>query len=123
MGNISFPYRTPSTLSLSELTRGDMAIAREVKRLLLAPRLDLEAFLGHDADEVRYGHPTQYLRMAAVDRLIETHGVETFRTRRRNLRVIYCNAGDTYAATLLRVGRHYRVGCWGDIAERYGVRD
>jgi hypothetical protein len=114
-------YRTPSIKALRELTQGNVTLARTVKRLLLAKRAELEAAIpGHDA--VRYGHDTPTLRLEAVGEVLGMHGVEEFRTK-RGVRVLYCNAGDTYAATVLRVGRHYRVGTWGDVAETYGTRD
>ena len=37
---------------------------------------------------------------------------------RRSPAIGYCNAGDTYAPTLLRVDGAYRVGDWGSIVER-----
>jgi len=116
-----FPYRTPSVKALLKLTRGDVTLARAVKRLLLAKRAELEdAIPGHDA--VRYNYDTPSVRMAAVDEIIGTYGVEEFSTR-NGTRVIYLNAGDTYTPTLLRVGGHYRVGTWGDVAERMGTAD
>lgn len=116
-----FPYRTPSVKALLKLTQSDVTLARTVKRLLLAKRAELEdAIPGHDA--VRYGHDTPSLRMEAISEALGMHGVEEFRTR-NGTRVLYCNAGDTYAPTLLRVGGHYRVGTWGDVAERMGTAD
>jgi hypothetical protein len=40
------------------------------------------------------------------------------RNKRTNDEVYYCNAGDTYSTTVLFVGPHLRVGCWGDLIER-----
>lgn len=31
----------------------------------------------------------------------------------------YVNMGDTYRTTLMKVNGRYRVGCWGDIVERF----
>ena len=57
------------------------------------------------------------LRMTALDALAGTHGVEAFDTR---LGVCWhLNAGDTYTTTLLHFQGRYRIGCWGDIAERH----
>jgi hypothetical protein len=53
--------------------------------------------------------------------LLETHGTESFETRKGDY-VDYCNAGDTYAPTLMYHGGRcrYLVGDWGTIAEREG---
>lgn len=56
------------------------------------------------------------LKLHAIDEILNTHGVEYFSTNKSS--VYYCNAGDTYATTIMRVNGRYRVGCWGDIAER-----
>ena len=46
-----------------------------------------------------------------------TYGIEAFDTRRGVC--WYLNAGDTYTVTLLHFQGRYRIGCWGDIAERH----
>jgi hypothetical protein len=52
-----------------------------------------------------------------VDSVSEwSFGVEYFEHKRH--KVAYCNAGDTYRITLLKVNGAYRIGCWGDIAEK-----
>ncbi len=59
-------------------------------------------------------------RMHALDAALETFGVEYIEAghNKRSPAFTYCNAGDTYATTILRVRGSYRVGCWGDIVER-----
>lgn len=58
------------------------------------------------------------LKLYAIDELIGTCGIEGFRTRKGALE--YCNAGDTYAATVIYYQGRFSVGCWGDIFERDG---
>jgi len=62
------------------------------------------------------------LVMHAVDATIGTHGVESLGPtidRRFTPAFSYCNAGDTYASTVIRNNRigSYFVGCWGTVAE------
>lgn len=59
----------------------------------------------------------------AVDEVLRTCGVEYLgRYRGRSglagHAVYYCNAGDTYAPTIIFIGGALRVGCWGDLVER-----
>lgn len=60
-------------------------------------------------------------RLYAIDAELETHGVEYVEpgNNTRSPGFAYCNAGDTYATTIIHIdsGR-YIVGCWGDIVER-----
>lgn len=67
-------------------------------------------------------HPPRLheLKMSMADELCETCGVEYIAEGHgsKSPAVEYCNAGDTYTATLLFVNGSYRVGCWGDIVER-----
>lgn len=59
-------------------------------------------------------------RLERIDEVLETCGVEYQRAGcgRRSPEFWYCNAGDTYATTVLKVNGRFRVGCWGDIVER-----
>lgn len=59
-------------------------------------------------------------RLERIDRILGTHGVE-HTARGHNAKspaIHYCNAGDTYATTILKVNGRFRIGCWGDIVER-----
>jgi hypothetical protein len=68
----------------------------------------------HKRDEAR----------AQIDKLIETHGVEFLGVHRRTgYDVYYCNAGDTYATTILFHGLILSVGCWGDLVEANMIRE
>ena len=110
----------PSIRTLREVF-GDRA--REARRVLEMNRSQLEA-LPYCAARLRdFYHPPRVweLRMMALDFLAGTYGVEAFQTRDGSW-CEYLNAGDTYAPTLLRFRGNYRVGCWGDIAERHGPR-
>jgi hypothetical protein len=64
--------------------------------------------------------PNGVTRMDAIDRVLRTCGVEYQEagSNRRSPAFYYCNAGDTYATTVLKVRGRFRVGCWGDIVER-----
>jgi hypothetical protein len=63
--------------------------------------------------------------LRGMDRVLGTHGVESFEVPGNSMPVYpsfeYLNAGDAYAATLVyhHHARAIRVGCWGDIAERF----
>lgn len=72
------------------------------------------------ADWVRqcYNCPSLHeLTMSALDEVVETYGVESITTSGGVLE--YLNAGDTYAVTLLFWRGLLRVGCYGDIVEKY----
>lgn len=59
-----------------------------------------------------------------IDGVLGTHGVEHLGYHRRNgVPVWYCNAGDTYATTVVFLGPLMRVACWGDYAERGHIAD
>lgn len=54
-----------------------------------------------------------------IDRQIATHGVEFLGIHKRTGEdVYYCNAGDTYATTIIFIGPRLTVGCWGDLVEK-----
>ncbi len=67
-----------------------------------------------------YGGTRLLSRLERIDRVLDTHGVEYQPAGRgeRSPAFYYCNAGDTYATTILRVRGRFRIGCWGDIVER-----
>lgn len=56
---------------------------------------------------------------AAIDAILRTHGVEYLGQHKRTCEhIYYCNAGDSYASTVIFAGLSARVACWGDIVER-----
>jgi hypothetical protein len=117
-----------SVRALTEALRIDEATAERIRAVWRGmPRETLIAEFPHVADYVRacVNPPaTMILRRMAVDKLADTHGVEHLGIHRRTgLHVYYCNAGDTYAATVLFHGKSLRVGCWGDLVERNKIRE
>lgn len=131
-------YRAPSVDALAHSNIRldcDPAIIRDLWRA--DTRKDVLAVLVRhfDGDEGKaydLFHTTQWdngLRpLSSVKReLIATvggfHGVEYLGVNRRTGKgVRYCNAGETYAPTLIFHGRTLSVGCWGDLIERRIVR-
>lgn len=74
---------------------------------------------------VRYNSSTgqwerPFTRMERIDEILGTFGVEYIPAGRnaKSPAFHYCNAGDTYATTILEVNGRFRIGCWGDIVER-----
>lgn len=62
------------------------------------------------------------MKRTAIDEIAEMHGVELLGIHKGSRDyVYYCNAGDTYAATILFHGGNLSVGCWGDMVERNSV--
>lgn len=59
-------------------------------------------------------------RMQRIDKILLTHGVEHIGPGKgaKSPAITYCNAGDPYATTILKINGRFRVGCWGDIVER-----
>lgn len=57
--------------------------------------------------------------MAQLDALMGTHGVEYIESENGRARAYYCNAGDTYALTILvdASSMNARLTSWGDWAE------
>lgn len=94
--------------------------AKEAKRILQATRAELETIPAGAARVRECYHPpsTKDLRLTCLDKLAGTFGVEAFQTTAGDY-CEYLNAGDTYTTTLLWFRGAYRVGCWGDIAEKH----
>jgi len=59
-------------------------------------------------------------RMERIDEVLGTFGVECIPegNNSKSPQIVYCNTGDTYGTTVMRVGGVFRVGCWGDIVEK-----
>ena len=62
----------------------------------------------------------RYSRMDAIDGILGTAGVEHVPAghNQKSPAFLYCNAGDPYTTTVLKVRGQFRVGCWGDLVER-----
>jgi hypothetical protein len=116
-------YRVPSLKALAAVFP-DPDVAIQAKLVLHMKHAELVETEGGGKHwrECYNPCPTWELRMAELDRLAETFGVETFALKGGKF-VDYLNTGDSYAATICRVGGHYRVSSWGDIAERYETMD
>lgn len=67
--------------------------------------------------ERTYGHISHdYARhLEKVDKILNTHGVEGFLENGQD--VTYCNAGDTYAMTVMYHNGKLKIGDWGTIVE------
>lgn len=72
-----------------------------------------------------YEQHANHIRTAkreVINGIINTSGVESLGIYRGE-EVYYCNAGDTYATTVLFIGPRLIVGCIGDITEKAGFRE
>jgi hypothetical protein len=111
-------FLSPPINSLEAVFPGKGKRAKEILRM---SRRELEE-LPAGAALIRecYNPPsTRDLRMECLNELLETHGVEAFETEKGWC--YYLNVGDPYVTTILKFNGHYRLCCWGDIAERYAV--
>jgi hypothetical protein len=89
--------------------------------------MEIKDVTEEDATRIRHIWHTEPNRLVARQRIngvLNTHGVEPLGYhRQRRLTVWYCNAGDTYATTVVFMGPVMRVGCWGDYVERGHIVD
>lgn len=121
--------RLPSVQTLSKIT----SYPKELREVLeLGSLAALQALLDDVDRPVKFPKTNQWiascyhypkfheLKMSMADELCETCGVEYIAHGKgsKSPAIEYCNAGDTYAITLLYVQGTYRVGCWGDYVER-----
>lgn len=129
----------PSIKTLMQLKDMTPATAKLIRRVIKADReglLQVAAELDPSKPELhlhRYNyinHSTADLRSELLDNLLGTFGVEYLFKGSEGLRgdpesmhdspiLTYCNAGDTYALTLLKYRGRWQVGNWGSIAEKY----
>lgn len=114
--------RAPSVKSLLRIEGMDTDVAKRLRGYIHGDKVPIQAATrGWDRNE-------RILREADI--AIGGHGVENIWDKRLGdpngcwgyPRWAYINMGDTYAATLLYdyTTRTFRVGCWGDVAERLG---
>ena len=123
--------RYPSVKTLDELTRkeGGRELSIKVRRVLDGRDTECD-----EAWEHRFT-PRWMRKLTAVDALIHTHGVEhvDYECCREDVMncqeppfrgFSYCNAGDTYNATLVYDEDRgtFRVTSWGDMVEAYERR-
>jgi hypothetical protein len=109
---------TPSIKKLAEVFGENAKQAKAVLVMTRSELLEIPAAAARDA-ECYHRPATSDLRLTVLNDLAGTYGVEAFETDKGWCE--YLNAGDTYAATLVRFNGKYRVACWGDIAERYAA--
>lgn len=59
-------------------------------------------------------------RMDRINEMLGTFGIEYIRQghNQKSPAISYCNTGDPYRTTVMRVNGQFRVGNWGDIIER-----
>lgn len=96
--------RLPSVKTLTQIKDVTPEMAKQVRAIMAGPGKDEQG----------------RTRMQRIDAIIGTYGVE-YTAPGHNTKspaITYCNAGDTYATTILKVNGRFRVGCWGDIVER-----
>ena len=112
------PLRSPTIKALRQLFGANAAQAKVLLKMSRDQLLRTPVGAARLA-ECYHAPTTQDIRMECLNALGGFHGVEGFTTRRGEC--LYLNAGDTYTPTLVRYGSSYRIGCWGDIAERHGA--
>jgi len=111
--------------NIKDVTEADARLIRKVWSLmgatqtrayLLRPAINLNGRFSSLADTAK---GSANLKQGAIDIILGTHGVEYLGQRKGNREhVYYCNAGDTYATTVLFDGLHLRVGDIGNLIER-----
>src|SRR5262245_24091321 len=116
------PSRQTLATAFPELTREKIALLRAIMKGT-APKICKGCRGDMPSDRIcRYYHDGQcrYSRMDRIDVVLGTHGVEYVPAghNAKSPAFYYCNAGDTYATTIIKVRGRFRVGCWGVIVER-----
>lgn len=121
MKNICASAATLETVTDPDTAKRIRAIWRELTReQLIAQFPAVEAF----ARQCFTRPDIRLLRRMAVDIALETHGVEYLGISKRTGEwVYYCNAGDSYAATILFAGSRLWVGSWADMVESKSIRE
>lgn len=113
------PRRTAASLGRLLQIKDVAEEDAEKIRLLWVARDHTSVELVYPESKLVLGNPLiSTLRRECVDRILRTSGVEFLgNSVGRGVPVYYCNAGDTYATTVLFWGYHMRVGCIGDLIE------
>lgn len=126
--------KAPSEKRLVELLRISPEQAKTIRRIIRGPApTDESTEFPRTVRWIRSCHNMPMpgeRRMAAIDEVLGTFGVESIARADSGVfeapLLTYCNAGDTYAATIVRHrGGSYRISSWGDAVEaleRRGVR-
>lgn len=112
--------RCASIKTLMQLKDVDLALAKEIRRVwrTVKTREELMLIAGLVGSDFYHDPPVRHLKRVAVDKLIGTYGVEFLGLHRKSKDdMYYCNAGETYAETIIFKGHTLSVGCWGDWVE------
>jgi hypothetical protein len=114
---------SPSIRKLQTLPGISIDQAREMKRVFLMNRREMLEYPGiRDFAQKFYNPAPNYiLRMEILNRIFNTHGLESFETRKGEY-VQFLNVGDPYILTIIRFRGNYRVSDWGSIAEIHGSK-
>lgn len=96
---------------------------RQGRRCASVARLmEIKDVTAEDALRIRRIWKTYKARAKArneIDEIIRTCGVEYLGWHRRAcVECWYCNAGDSYATTIVFVGENLTVSCWADLVEK-----
>lgn len=104
------------TREQAELVRHIWKDAKRAELIHTAEKIGIELHHG-------YIENLDFLRMLIIDRIGEFYGVEHLGEHKRTgYDVEYCNAGDTYNATIIFHGNAMQVNCYGDLVERDLIR-
>lgn len=120
--------RLPSIERMQSVLSIDLETAKRIRKIMEASNLEKVCELSENARRwvsACYRAPgLSITKMYAIDEVLETHGIE-YQGKGSNQKspaFDYCNAGDTYAPTVLLIwgtnGPRFAVGCWGDIVEK-----
>jgi hypothetical protein len=97
---------TPSLKALQEAFSQWLTLdqLREIKTIMQSPSVKVNG----------------QTRMERIDKILGTHGVEYVPQGKgaNSPPFYYCNSGDTYAVTIIKIRGRFRIGTWGDIVER-----
>lgn len=99
----------PSVNTIMKGLNIDKARARTIRKIMEGPGLVAED-----------NSVLQLSRMERINRVLGTFGVE-YIPEGRNLKsppIHYCNTGEPYQRTVLKIRSRFHIGCWGDLVER-----
>lgn len=111
----------PSIRTIEKRLNVDRVKATAIRDVMTG-MLDAESFPGV-ANWVRqcYNRPWKSeLKMAAIDEIMETHGVEALgKINEYTPLYVYCNTGDSYKATVVYdyEKEQFFISSWGDLVE------
>lgn len=113
----------PTVKTLSQIHDADHAAMRRILKMNRAELLATDAGAARRR-ECSAPVPNWDLRMHALNAAARTHGVESI-TASNGWTADYLNTSETYAPTIIRWNRRYRVQSIGDFVEtmeRRGIR-